>query len=251
MTFRKPVVPVVRLLMTVRFEKLAALDHSVSRYFSLHSDPRLRAALGVVTYLGTGVVCVPLYALFLIIARDRLFQLVSTLVLAEVMGLFFIILLRYGTKRERPSRRYKVFPLTPWNRYSFPSHHALRSFIIAVVIGIDFPWLLPFLLSLASVISFSRIYLSKHYLSDVLVGALLGILLAGASQWFLCESASLQPLTAHSISHTALRVGLNAVNLKEIPLNPPLQRETLMTPPFAKGGRGDFDVPQTMDQFLN
>ena len=183
--------------MTVHFEKLAALDHGVSRYFGLHNDPRLRAALGVVTYLGTGMLWVPLYALFLLITRDHLFQLISTLVLAEVMGLFFIIILRYGTKRARPARSYKAFPLTPWNRYSFPSHHALRSFIIAVVIGIAFPWLLPFLLPAASVVSFSRIYLSKHYLSDVLAGALLGILLAGASQWFLCEPASLLPLTVH------------------------------------------------------
>lgn len=179
--------------MTARLEKLAALDHSVSRYFRLHNDPWLRAILGVATHLGTGLVWVPLYALFLIIDRNHLSQLVSTLVLAEVTGLLFIILLRYGTKREGPASRCKAFPLAPWNRYSFPSHHAMRSFVIAVAVGMDSPWLLPFLLFSASVVGFSRIYLSKHYLSDVLVGALLGIFLAWASQWFL--SANLHPLS--------------------------------------------------------
>ena len=169
----------------------------MSRYFGSRNDPRLRLALGVVTYLGTGVVWVPVYALFLLMTRDHVFRLVSTLVLAEGMGLLFIILLRYGTRRERPSRSYRAFPLTPWNRYSFPSHHALRSFMIAVIIGMAFPRLLPFLLLVASVVSFSRIYLSKHYLSDVVAGCLLGILLAGVSQWLLCEPASLQPLTIH------------------------------------------------------
>ena len=79
-------------------------------------------------------------------------------------------------------RCYKYFPLTPWNRYSFPSHHALRSFTIAVIIGSHFPRLLSFLLVMAAIVSFSRIYLSKHYLSDVLAGGLLGVFVATSTQ---------------------------------------------------------------------
>lgn len=165
----------------------------MSRHFTARQNPRLRAVFGGVTYLGAGAVWVPLYTLFLIIAGANLRHLVATLIIAEMMGLFFIITLRYKTKRERPAQQNRVFPLSPWNRYSFPSHHALRSFIIAFVLGIDFPWLLTFLLPAAGVVSFSRIYLSKHYLSDVLAGALLGILVAGAAQWFLGDAVGLLP----------------------------------------------------------
>jgi undecaprenyl-diphosphatase len=58
-------------------------------------------------------------------------------------------------------------------------------FIIAVVVGTDYPEVLPLLLIMAATVSFSRIYLSKHYLSDVLAGAFLGIILAMASRSFI------------------------------------------------------------------
>ena len=41
------------------------------------------------------------------------------------------------------------------------------------------------LLIMAATVSFSRTYLSKHYLSDVLAGAFLGIILAMASRSFV------------------------------------------------------------------
>lgn len=88
-----------------------------------------------------------------------------------------IIILRYITKRKRPVTQYKPFFLAPWNRYSFPSHDALRSFLIAVILGANYSGLLPFLLFMAATIGFTRLYLSKHYLSDVLVGSLIGIVL--------------------------------------------------------------------------
>ncbi|MBW2194639.1 MAG: phosphatase PAP2 family protein [Deltaproteobacteria bacterium] len=134
------------------------------------------------THLGTGAVWITVYAFSLIFLYERFTQLIFTLILAEMTGLLIIVILRYITRRERPARHYKCFFLTPWNRYSFPSHHALRSFMIVVIVGAHFPRLFPFFLFIAVVVSFSRIYLAKHFLSDVLVGALLGILLANGAQ---------------------------------------------------------------------
>ena len=171
--------------MNISFGKLMEMDRTVSQYFASHNNPWLRAPLRALTHLGTGAVWITVYALFFIFLQNHFTQLILTLILAEVIGLLTIIVLRYMTKRKRPIIHYKYLSLTPWNRYSFPSHHALRSFIIAVILGTYYPWLLPFLLVMAATVSFSRIYLLKHYLSDVLVGALLGILLATASQRFI------------------------------------------------------------------
>ena len=168
--------------MNIAFAEFMKMDRIISQYFASHNNPWLRAVLGALTHLGTGAVWLSLYALFLVFLNDLFAPLFLTLVLAELIGLLTIIILRYMTKRKRPTAHYKNFSLTPWNKYSFPSHHALRSFIIAVVIGTEVPGLLPFLLILAAIISFSRIYLSKHYLSDVLVGVFLGILSAAAAQ---------------------------------------------------------------------
>jgi len=171
--------------MNISFEKLTEIDREINGYFVSKDNPWLRGTLGALTHLGTGAFWITLYALGLIFLYDHFSKLILTLILAEIMGLLTIIILKYVTKRKRPIADYKFFPLTPWNRYSFPSHHALRSFLVASIIGTDFPGVRPFLFIMAATVGFSRIYLSKHYLSDVLAGTLLGIPLAVTSQRFI------------------------------------------------------------------
>jgi undecaprenyl-diphosphatase len=162
--------------------KLPEIDQNINEYFVSRNNRWLRALLGALTHLGTGFLWVAIYVLFFGFFNNYFGRLILTLILAELIGLLTIIILKYMTKRKRPDTHYKHFYLTPWNKYSFPSHHALRSFIIAVIAGTYFPRLLPYLIVMAATVSFSRIYLSKHYLSDVLAGVLLGVLVAMASQ---------------------------------------------------------------------
>jgi undecaprenyl-diphosphatase len=56
-----------------------------------------------------------------------------------------------------------------------PSGHALTAFAAATVLSAIAPWLRVPLFGLAGTIALSRVYLGVHYLSDVLVGAALGI----------------------------------------------------------------------------
>jgi undecaprenyl-diphosphatase len=153
------------------------MDQRSSNYLTSLDNPLLKKALGVLTHLGTGAFWVTVYGLSLIFFHKDFTRLIFTLIVGEIIGLLTIIILRHITKRKRPVAKYNPFFLAPWNRYSFPSHHALRSFLIAVIIGAHHPGLLPFLMFMAATIGFTRLYLSKHYLSDVLVGALIGIVL--------------------------------------------------------------------------
>ena len=63
---------------------------------------------------------------------------------------------------------------------SFPSGHAATSFACAVVLALLVPRLRVPVLALAVLISFSRLYLGVHYLSDLIAGALLGSAIAWA-----------------------------------------------------------------------
>ena len=66
--------------------------------------------------------------------------------------------------------------------YGFVSSHAANLFAICtfsfLALRKSLSWILYLLLAVAVLVSYSRIYLGVHYLSDVLVGALVGMLLA-------------------------------------------------------------------------
>lgn len=63
-------------------------------------------------------------------------------------------------------------------QYGFVSSHAGNFFALAFTSGWIlrpyFKWLLPFMLGLAIIISYSRIYLGVHYLSDIIGGMIIG-----------------------------------------------------------------------------
>lgn len=161
------------------FLKLENIDRRVSDYFSYSKNRRLNKTFAVLAHLGDGVLWLIVYVLMFFFLYDRYSRMLHSLVPAETIGLFFIISLRYLTGRKRPDSNYTS--IIPWNKYSFPSHHSLRAFLIATIVGKYFPHSLPFMFFAAVVISFSRIYLLRHHLSDVLAGALLDVLTANIS----------------------------------------------------------------------
>jgi len=59
--------------------------------------------------------------------------------------------------------------------FSFPSGHATVSFACATVLALAVPRLRVPLFALATLISFSRVYVGVHYPFDVLAGAVLGV----------------------------------------------------------------------------
>ena len=154
---------------------ITSIDRELSAFFAASREIFwLKKILEFFTHLGDGWLWISVYFVSFIFLKGYLFNIVFPVVAAEITGLLIIIPIRYAIKRKRPDKTYKANSYTPWNKYSFPSHHSLRSFIIAEVIGGQYMNMLVPLLILTGIISLSRVCLAKHYLSDVLAGAFIG-----------------------------------------------------------------------------
>jgi undecaprenyl-diphosphatase len=88
-----------------------------------------------------------------------------------VMSLKFII------RRRRPEGEWgRIYRNT--DPHSFPSGHAARAFLIAVLAsGLGSGWLALVLWIWAPLVSLARVAMGVHYISDVVAGFLVGILM--------------------------------------------------------------------------
>ena len=88
-------------------------------------------------------------------------------VLAPVNAL--VEVLKLGVDRARPDGERRRA------NSSFPSSHAANAAALALVLGLRWRWLAVPLWLVAAIVSFSRIYLNRHFLSDVLFGVAIGV----------------------------------------------------------------------------
>ena len=103
------------------------------------------------------------------------------------MGILLFRALKRTSKRQRPC---EIEPhcwslILPPDKYSFPSGHTITAFAIALSSASFTRNCKASLLAVALLIASSRIILGMHFLSDVLAGSAIGILLGLASHHFL------------------------------------------------------------------
>lgn len=117
------------------------------------------------------------------------FNIVFGLCVAHLMG---EIIIKHIVKRVRPCHHLgdEEQLIDRPRFYSFPSGHTTASFAVVgvVLLRCRLFTFMP-ILALAMLISFSRIYLRVHYLTDVLAGAVLG---------FVCGICSVMIFNAYA-----------------------------------------------------
>ena len=95
-----------------------------------------------------------------------------SLLAALVMSIKFLV------RRRRPEGEWgSIYRNT--DPHSFPSGHAARSFLIAVIAtGLGPAWLAAALWVWAPLVALARVAMGVHFVSDVAAGAVLGIVIA-------------------------------------------------------------------------
>jgi undecaprenyl-diphosphatase len=96
-----------------------------------------------------------------------------------ILGLAGVVLLiKFLVRRKRPEGEWGgIYRNT--DPHSFPSGHAARAFLVAVVASaLAPPWLIALLWVWAPLVALARVAMGVHYLSDVVAGAVLGTVVA-------------------------------------------------------------------------
>ena len=89
-------------------------------------------------------------------------------------------ILKFATHRRRPDEKFalETNPNAPSNYSSFPSGHASGDFALFTALALQDREHRDLYLGVAGLVGASRVYLDRHYLSDVFAGAVIGTLVA-------------------------------------------------------------------------
>jgi undecaprenyl-diphosphatase len=130
------------------------LAHSGDSWFWL-------AGLGLVWWQGT----------------DYWKHLALTLIIAILLTAGVVFLVKFTVQRRRPEGEWGKFYRST-DPHSFPSGHAVRAVMLVVVtLGLGPLWLGLILLLWAPLVGMARVAMGVHYLTDVLAGMVLGLLI--------------------------------------------------------------------------
>ena len=164
-----------------------SLDGVVQRAVQSARRPGLEAPMHAATRIGRPVIVLGALLAVAIFdpaagpatARLALAALVPTNLAVEA--------LKWTVNRTRPDGERKR------SNSSFPSSHAANAFALAWVLARRYRPAAPGLWAGAAVVAVSRIYLDRHYLSDVLIGAAIGVACAWVAARLLQAHAARPP----------------------------------------------------------
>lgn len=160
----------------MKLQEFIEWDKAISKKFQIiETDHRLKPLAVLFAHSGDSWFWLAgLLIVFITASQDwkyrALVMTVSFIILAVI-----VLFIKFTVKRRRPEGEWgKIYRST--DPHSFPSGHAARAFLFAVLaLGLGPAWFGIILIIWAPLVTFSRVLTGVHYLSDVFAGAIIGI----------------------------------------------------------------------------
>lgn len=160
------------------WQKLAELDNRLSRLSRLGVNDRLTKTVAVIL-AHSGDSWFWLLGLLLLwwFGNEYWKQRAVALGAGILVTALVVMAIKFTVRRSRPEGQWgQIYRST--DPHSFPSGHAARSMMLAVMaLGLGPLWLGLLLLAWAPLVSLARVVLGVHYPSDVIAGMALGAVL--------------------------------------------------------------------------
>jgi len=129
-----------------------------------------------ITQLGSPLTLALLGSIGFVLGKNKLKVFSAILIIGTIFGMIIVDDIKEVVERARPGGANSA-DFTVKDSYSFPSGHAFSIFLAVSVLGAYYGWKLyasGYVVAIA--VSLSRLYLGVHYPSDVVAGAVLGII---------------------------------------------------------------------------
>jgi undecaprenyl-diphosphatase len=159
--------------------RLQNLDAQLSARVRMAEAPGLlRTLAGVLAHSGDSWFWIPALGVVFLLGSSYWKERALAMLVAVLVTAVVVTAVKFTIRRQRPEGEWGgVYRKT--DPHSFPSGHAARgASLLTVGIAMGPAWLALALLVWAALMALSRVGMGLHYLSDILGGALFGVLIA-------------------------------------------------------------------------
>ena len=159
---------------------LLELDARLSQQLRLAEDPgALRTLAGILAHSGDSWFWLLGLGVCWLVGDAYWRELAGLLISGILVTALIVMAIKFTVRRKRPEGELgSIYRRT--DPHSFPSGHAARAVLLAVLaLGAGPLWLACILLPWSVAVVLARVAMGLHYVSDVLAGAFIGILVGG------------------------------------------------------------------------
>ena len=159
------------------FKNILALDANLTKKLRIAENPgKLRTIAALFAHSGDSWFWAAGLLLLWLFGSTFWKQWAAIQFGAITIAAAIVLIVKFSVRRKRPEGEWGLMYRST-DPHSFPSGHATRSFLIGVMsIFLGPLWLAILLIIWAPLVALGRVAMGVHYLSDIVVGAILGII---------------------------------------------------------------------------